>query len=413
MCQADSVRRLENGRLPAPRERRPQRDRGRHGGARPSGPGSSARSPRRHPGVSRRARRTPRPSRSARVSRGHTPARSGRQGLASVRGIGGRTPPPRPARPRWRLATARTWNSDARSQVSPSSSLKAMASWADGDHLIDATGIGVGRDEQDPRRNEPRTGIAIVSARLSDSWHTDGIVPAAIEVGRDPEDLQRPHDDVRVAEWLGRSRAPPPPSVRAGRAGPLAATRATPKPRAMCRATDRDPESSRAGRQAPCEHRRRALARPSRSRGPGRSPLPAAASPGSDRQKSRAVQRLARSALIRSNASTCRASFAPAMDASSRIQSRWRRWKVVSPPASRSRSRPNWRSGSRSRNRSAASPCRRLSTDFSTSDPTSSGISSASSPSPAQTAWAASSSNPPANTDRRAHSSRSCSLRSW
>ena len=83
---------------------------------------------------------------------------------------------------------------------------------------------------------------------------------------------------------------------------------------------------------------------------------PRSASAGSSRQKSMAAQMLARSARTRWNSSTWRPSSAPTAEARSATQSACRERTVVSTPASRSRSRPNWRSGSRSRNRSPLSP---------------------------------------------------------
>ena len=72
-------------------------------------------------------------------------------------------------------------------------------------------------------------------------------------------------------------------------------------------------------------------------------------------------------------------------------------------PDSVSLSRPNCRSGSSNRNR----PASRTSTDFSTSP-----ASPARTSSPAQTRSAAARSKPPANTDVRAHRSRSAGLHS-
>ena len=92
------------------------------------------------------------------------------------------------------------------------------------------------------------------------------------------------------------------------------------------------------------------------------------------RQKSRALQTLDRSRWTRSNAATWRASFGAGIGGQLPDPAQVPRPQRSSPrlrPASRSR--PNWRSGSRRRNRSLLSSARRLSTDFSTRDPTSPG----------------------------------------
>ena len=139
---------------------------------------------------------------------------------------------------------------------------------------------------------------------------------------------------------------------------------------------------------------------------------PASASAGSSRQKPMAAHTFACSALTRWNASACRPSPAPATAARLMTQSRCRERSPRSVPLSRSRSRPNWRSGSRSRKRGPRAPSRRFTTDFSTRLPTRSAMVSSGSRSSAHTAETASSSNPPTKTDNRAHSRRSASLRS-
>ena len=162
-------------------------------------------------------------------------------------------------------------------------------------------------------------------ARASDSIaYRDGLVRSPVEVCGDAEGLQRPDHDVGVAdrpadlERLGR------PSER-GRWSPCWSCRRRRLQRSSP-ATDRLPGTSSMQRgEQRSGPRCRTLRRPSRSTDPRQIAAPASASAGSDRQKSSALQTLARSTRIRSNASTCRASLAPATAASSMIQSRWRR----------------------------------------------------------------------------------------
>ena len=182
--------------------------------------------------------------------------------------------------------------------------------------------------------------------------------PTALEIGDDAERLQGPSDDLRVARWLrpiasGLRRHPRRRRCRR----PGRSERSPTIHRARCRATDRRPEidSSSAAKHA-ADIGRPGPEQPSRPRDRGRSRRRRSASAGSVEAEVEGSSRgwLARRGPARMR-STWRASFAPAIGGERRRPSpgaATRSGRLVA--GLRSRSRPNWRSGSRSRNRSAA-----------------------------------------------------------
>ena len=216
-----------------------------------------------------------------------------------------------------------------RSHVSPSSSLSRMPVLGDRDRPIELATERV-RDAQQGGR---RSAVNRARHRPGESEGLvgvgDGVVPAgSSSTPSTPRDCERPRDDLGVADRPADLQRLGTRSQR----GRLIALRR--------RSERRDPEelaSRPTGSRDPLEQGGEQAAgprspgpeRPSRPTGPCRSRRRDSASAGSERQKSRALQTLARSARTRSNARPGAHRSRRQRAARSPIQSRWRERSVV------------------------------------------------------------------------------------